>query len=220
MIVLEEITKSFMSGKRKVVALDAVTLRVAKGEFVVVRGPSGGGKTTLLLTMAAMQRPTSGRVEVDGQNLGEMNARERARFRALTFGFVFQMFHLVPYLNVLENVTLAAGAVGPNDAREKAEALLKQLGMQERVLHMPAELSAGERQRTAIARALLNDPKVLLADEPTGNLDPENAAAVFGFLSDFHNKGGTVIVATHETEVERIADRVVTLLRGRTTANC
>jgi len=214
MINLEEVTKTFVAGKRRVVALNAVTLNIRPGELVVVRGPSGSGKTTLLLTMAAMQRPTSGQVRVDGQDLQGMNARERARFRAQNIGFVFQMFHLIPYLNVLENVILAAGAAGVNDARAKAEKVLEQLGLQARILHMPSELSAGEKQRTAVARALLNDPKVLLADEPTGNLDPENAAAVFSYLSAFRDKGGTVIVATHETEVERIADRVVSLRQG------
>jgi ABC-type lipoprotein export system ATPase subunit len=125
------------------------------------------------------------------------------------------MFHLVPYLNVLENVVLAANAAGKSGANARASELLGQLGMEARAFHRPSELSAGERQRTAIARALLNNPKLLLADEPTGNLDRENAMAVLSYLSDYHRKGGTVIVATHQTEADSIADTVVSLLNGR-----
>jgi len=214
-IVLKDVTKIYITGRREVAALSSVTLQVERGEFVVVRGPSGSGKTTLLITIAAMLQPTRGSITVDGYNLCEMKDREKTDFRARTIGFVYQMFHLIPYLNVVENVALAAGAVGQRDARAKARELLGQLGMEERALHMPSELSVGERQRTAIARAFLNHPKILLADEPTGNLDPENAAAVFGYLSDFHRKGGTVIVTTHETEAELLADRVFSLRNGR-----
>lgn len=215
MIVLRNVTKTYVSGRSKVVALKGVTLQVEKGEFVVVRGPSGSGKTTLLMTMAAMLQPTSGSVTVDGYNLHEMNTREKTDFRARTIGFAFQMFHLIPYLNVGENVALAAGTVGQGDARAKARELLRQLGMEERALHMPSELSVGERQRAAMARALLNHPKIVLADEPTGNLDPENTAAVFSCLSNFQREGGTVVVATHETEAALLADRVFSLRNGR-----
>ncbi|MCP5111937.1 MAG: ABC transporter ATP-binding protein, partial [bacterium] len=177
MVSLEDVAKTYRSGRRETRALDGVRLRVGPGEFVVIRGPSGSGKTTLLMTIAAMQSPTSGTVMVDGRELDEMSASEKARFRARTVGFVFQMFHLVPYLTVIENVLLAGGE------RMRATALLERLGMAGRASHKPSELSAGERQRTAVARALLRRPKLLLADEPTGNLDPENARAVLSYLS-------------------------------------
>ena len=214
MIVLQDVTKTYFAGRRKIAALNGVTLQVETGEFVAVRGPSGSGKTTLLMTVAAMLQPTTGSVNVDGYRLHEMNPPEKATFRAQTIGFVFQMLHLIPYLNAVENVALAAGAVGQGDARAEARELLTRLGMEERALHMPSELSVGEQQRAAIARALLNHPKILLADEPTGNLDPENAAAVFSCLSDFHGKGGTVLIATHEPEAESLADRIVSLRGG------
>jgi ABC-type lipoprotein export system ATPase subunit len=213
-IVLRNVVKAYKTSRGEIRALDGVELHVGSGEFVVVRGPSGSGKTTLLMTIAAMLRPTRGTVTVDGRNLHQMSARERARFRACTVGFIFQMFHLVPYLNVLDNVVLASGAGGKSEAKARAGELLGQLGMKERALHKPSELSAGEGQRTAIARALLNNPKILLADEPTGNLDRENAIAVLGYLSDFHKRGGTVVVATHETEAESFADKVVSLRNG------
>ena len=214
MIVLKDVTKTYMTGGRVVTALNSVTLQIERGEFVVVRGPSGSGKTTLLMTIAAMLQPTGGIVSIDGHDLHRMKAGEKTDFRARTIGFVFQMFHLIPYLNVVENVALAAGAVGEGNAGVRARELLRRLGMEERALHMPSELSIGERQRAAVARAVLNHPKIVLADEPTGNLDPENAAAVFGCLSDFHGKGGTVITVTHEAKAELLADRVFSLRNG------
>jgi len=214
-VLLQDVTKIYQTGRRQVRALDSVQLSVERGEFLVVRGPSGSGKTTLLMTIAAMLRPTTGTVTVDGRDLGHMSARVRAQFRAHTIGFVFQMFHLVPYLTVLENVALGAVTAGYSEARAIAGQLLRRVGMEGRVLHKPPELSAGERQRTAIARALVGSPKLLLADEPTGNLDGENALAVLSHLSDFHKRGGTVIVATHEVEAESLANRVVSLRDGR-----
>jgi len=214
-VELQNVVKTYDTGRGDVKALDDVDLRIESGEFVVVRGPSGSGKTTLLLTIAAMLRQTAGTVSVDGRDLQQMSARERTRFREQTIGFVFQMFHLVPYLNVLENVVLAAGVSGNGEANTRATRLLEQFGMARRAWHKPSELSAGEKQRTAIARALLNGPKLLLADEPSGNLDRGNAESVLDYLSDFHCGGGTVILATHEREAESRASRVVSLLDGR-----
>jgi len=144
-----------------------------------------------------------------------MSGRERARFRAENIGFVFQMFHLVPYLNVIENVLLPAGAGTRRAARAEAEELLGRVGLSERTHHRPPELSAGEKQRTALARALLNRPKILLADEPTGNLDPENTVMVLGYLSEFHRSGGTVIVVTHENLAVDYGERVFRMRDGR-----
>ena len=215
MVLLEEVGKTYQTRRGAVRALDGVRLHVQNGSFAVVRGPSGSGKTTLLMTMGAMLRPTTGTVTVDGRKLHEMNARQRTRFRARTIGFVFQMFHLVPYLTVIENVVFGAGAAGISDAEGRARELLRQFGMEDRAFHKPSELSAGESQRTAIARALLSNPKVLVADEPTGNLDRENAAAVLDYLSGFHKRGGTVVVATHEAEAESLAGSVISLREGR-----
>jgi len=211
----QQISKVFRTAKGRVTALDQVSLRVGDGEFVVIRGPSGSGKTTLLLAIGGMLQPTSGQVTVDGQDIYAMSDRQRARFRADNIGFVFQMFHLVPYLTVLDNVLLGAGASRQPVSRNDARALLHRFGMTGRQHHKPAELSAGERQRSAMARALLNQPKVIVADEPTGNLDPETAATVIEGLADFHRSGGTVIVVTHGTTADVHADRIVHLREGR-----
>ena len=215
MIRFDQVSKVYPTAKSAVRSLDSVNLEIKTGEFVVIRGPSGCGKTTLLLSVGGMLRPTSGRLAVDGQELYQLSIRERAKFRAQKIGFVFQMFHLVPYLNVHENVMLAAGP-GPNGASSaRANDLLSRLGLAARAHHRPAALSAGERQRAAIARALLNQPKLILADEPTGNLDPENAAEVFRHLREFHRAGGTVIVVTHGSGAEECADRVIQMREGR-----
>lgn len=215
MVELENVIKSYQTRKGRVDALYDVSLGIEKGEFVVLCGPSGCGKTTLLMTIAAMLRPTSGSVSIEENDLYAMSTQARARFRAQNIGFVFQMFHLVPYLNIVENIILADQTTGGNNPSAKADELLKQLGLAERATHKPSELSAGEKQRTAIARAMFNNPKIILADEPTGNLDGDNATSVFGHLSEFHRNGGTVIVATHGPEAEKYADRVICLQDGR-----
>ncbi|MBI2927565.1 MAG: ABC transporter ATP-binding protein [Verrucomicrobia bacterium] len=214
MVRFENVSKIYPTSRGAVKSLDALSLEVKAGEFIALRGPSGCGKTTLLLTAGGMLRPTSGRVTVDGQDLYALSSRERAQFRARKIGFVFQMFHLVPYLNAVENVLLAANPATKNPDRDRAARLLAQLGMTPRADHKPADLSTGERQRTAIARALLNEPKLILADEPTGNLDPENAAEVFRHLQEFHRAGGTVLVVTHGTTADAFADRVVEMRAG------
>jgi putative ABC transport system ATP-binding protein len=215
LVALEQITKIYTTREATVTALEEIDFTVDQGEFVLLQGPSGSGKTTLLMITGAMLSPTRGRVTIDGQNLFQMSSRDKEEFRARTIGFVFQMFHLIPYLKVIDNVVLAAGAVDQADVAKRAENLLGSLGMGERILHRPSELSVGEKQRVAIARALINQPKIVLADEPTGNLDPENADAVLSRLSDFHREGGTVVVATHNVEAEQFADRVIRLDRGR-----
>ena len=215
MIQIENVSKLYRDKRHgEVRALDGLSLSIDAGEFVAVKGPSGSGKSTLLMTMAGMARPTDGRVVVDGVDLYAASGQERARFRAERIGFVFQMFHLVPYLTVLENVLLPTLAGVAHDGRDKALALLERFGMTGRLRHKPGELSTGERQRTAMARALLSDPKLILADEPTGNLDPDNAAEVMGYLCEFHKDGGTVVVVTHEAATEEHAQRVVRIREG------
>ena len=215
MLRLDNVTKTYTARNRQVHALDGVSLEVAAGQFVVLRGPSGSGKTTLLMTVAGMQKPTGGIVSFKETDIYAMTPTQRARFRAGNIGFVFQMFHLVPYLNVVDNVLLASGAKAQNHSRAQAQALIEKLGLSGRDSHKPSQLSAGEKQRVAIARAMLNAPKVIVADEPTGNLDPDNAAVVLGFLSDFHKDGGTVVIVTHGAEAEQFADRIINLEAGR-----
>ena len=212
MVRLENISKIYRTKRGEVKALDEVSLQIEEGEFVVVRGHSGCGKTTLLLAIGGMLRPTKGQVIVGGNDVYEMGERARARFRAENIGFVFQMFHLVPYLNVIENTLLSSGS---ENKQPEAEELLGRLRMSGREHHKPAELSTGERQRTAIARAMINRPRIILADEPTGNLDPENAAEAVGYLSEFHRDGGTVIVVTHGSAVDSYANRIIHLQEGR-----
>jgi len=190
-------------------ALQNVSLQVGAGEFVVVRGPSGSGKTTLLLAAGGMLRPSRGRVCVKGEDVYALPARARAAFRGAHVGFVFQMYHLLPYLSVLENVMLARGNGGSGPSREDARALLDEFGVLAREDHKPSELSAGERQRVAVARALVVRPSLVLADEPTGNLDADNAAEIVGHLSAWCREGGAVLMATHGEVDGEDVDRTV-----------
>ena len=216
MIRLEDVTKVYAGPRAEVHALDGVRLHVERGEFVAIKGPSGSGKSTLLLTVGGMVRPTDGQVVVADTDLYALTPSARARFRAETVGFVFQMFHLVPYLSVLENVLVPAVArPWADDARARAAELIARFGIADRADHKPAELSTGERQRVAMARALLNRPALLLADEPTGNLDPDSAADVMTYLTEFHRDGGTVVFVTHEVPTEQYAQRTVYMRSGR-----
>lgn len=216
MIVCEQVERRFPGATGEVVALAGVSTEIKRGEFVVIKGPSGCGKTTFLLALGGMQRPTAGRVNFEGRDLYALSAPARNRLRAERVGFVFQLFHLVPYLTVRENIL--AGLPTGSDAAAAAtrvETLLRQLGLDERAAARPATLSAGERQRTALARALVKQPALILADEPTGNLDPANAAEVFRHLAAFHQSGGTVVVVTHGTDAAAHTTRTLNLVAGR-----
>lgn len=217
MLKIEDVTKTYATAHGPVAALAGVSVEIKTGEFAVVRGPSGCGKTTLLLMLGGMLHPSSGTVTVAEKNLYKLAGNMRARFRSEHIGFVFQLFHLVPYLSVLENVMLAGGARGQkSEDRTRAEDLLKQFGLTDRITHKPSELSAGERQRTAIARALFNRPSILLADEPTGNLDPDNAAETVRYLKAYQQEqGGTVVMVTHSNIADAGADRIVRMKAGR-----
>ena len=219
MIRCDEVTKIFRKNGSEVTSLDRFTAEVADGEFVAVRGPSGSGKTTLLLTLGGMQRPSDGSVQLAGRDLYALSPAERARLRSSEIGFVFQMFHLVPYLDLLGNVLLACPGKPSAEVRQRAGELMDELGLADRASHRPGELSAGERQRLAVVRALLNRPKLILADEPTGNLDPGNAAEVIRHLAEFHRGGGTVVLVTHGEAVNAHADRTLSLEQGRLVAN-
>jgi putative ABC transport system ATP-binding protein len=215
LISLDHITKSYTGDVENVVAVDDVSVSVDSGEFVAVVGPSGCGKTTLLLVAGGLLRPDSGQVTIDGADPYSLSTEQRARFRAERIGFVFQQFHLVPYLNVLDNVLAPALVTGDPTARQRADGLVQRFGLADRVRHRPGQLSTGERQRVALARALLNEPKVILADEPTGNLDGENSDEVLKALQAFANEGGAVLLVTHDPNAVAFAGRKVVLAGGQ-----
>lgn len=211
----DNITRVFRGPTGEVTGLYDVSLSVDRGEFVVVHGSSGSGKSTLLLTLGGMLRPTSGRVLLRGHDLYAAGPAIRAAIRAQSIGFVFQLFHLVPYLNVAENVV--AGLTGKKraDVHREVLPLLERLGLGHRANHYPGTLSAGERQRTALARALIKQPDVILADEPTGNLDAENAGIVVRYLTAYQQSGGAVVMVTHGKDAAAFATRTLRIERGQ-----
>jgi putative ABC transport system ATP-binding protein len=200
MIRLENVSKHYARAGEIVKALDGVSFEIPKGTFALLKGPSGSGKTTLINLTAGLARPTEGTITIAENRLGSMSPARRAALRARQIAVVFQMFHLVPYLTALENVllpTLAATPENGGSATSRAEQLLNELGLGHRLAHRPNELSVGERQRCALARALLNQPDVILADEPTGNLDPASAEKVLATLAAAHRDGATILLASH-----------------------
>ncbi|HOZ46827.1 MAG TPA: ABC transporter ATP-binding protein [Candidatus Hydrogenedentes bacterium] len=218
MIHTEGLTKVYHGRKGHVEALRDITMQFQAGEFVAVEGPSGCGKTTLLLSIGGLLMPGAGSVRVDGQDPYTLSPEARARFRAATIGFVFQQFHLVPFLDVMDNLLVPSLALRDAASRARAQELAKHFGLLDRAHHVPAELSIGERQRVALARALLNRPKVLLADEPTGNLDGANAETVLGYLAEFAESGGAVLLVTHDPRAAGYAHRTLHMEKGRVVA--
>jgi len=212
-IEVDSLTKRYGAA---VLALQRVSFSIAQGEWVAAMGPSGSGKSTLLNILGCLDTADEGRVVVGGQDLARLTAADRARFRAERVGFVFQQCHLVPYLNSLENVMLAQYFHSLADEAEAAEAL-RRVGLGDRLGHLPSQLSGGEQQRVCIARALINQPDLILADEPTGNLDEVNEAIVLSLLADLHREGRTVLLVTHDPEVARMGDRRIELHHGRLT---
>lgn len=212
---LRNLSKLYRSEGRDLAAIDGVSLELARGEFVALQGPSGSGKSTLLFIVAALLAPDAGSVEVDGADPYQLGPAARARFRAGKIGMVFQDFRLLPYLDVRRNVLAPTLAGGAPDRSARADALIDELGLTPRRHHLPKQLSAGEQQRTALARALLAEPTLLLADEPTGNLDGENARHVLDQMRAFADSGGTVLVATHDSAAATAADRRLQLSDGR-----
>jgi putative ABC transport system ATP-binding protein len=208
-VVIEDLTKQY--GVLR--ALGGVSFGVNTGEWVALMGPSGSGKTTLINILGGLDTLTSGRVVVDGVDLSKLRENEIVRYRAEKVGFVFQQFHLVPYLTALENVMLAQYFHSITDEKQAAEAL-KRVGLGDRLTHLPAQLSGGEQQRVAIARALINQPKLILADEPTGNLDEANETIVLQIFRELHNAGHTILMVTHDPDIARQADRRIELAHG------
>ncbi len=219
MLELQSVSKTYTHRGRTVNALANATLEVQDGDFVAVVGPSGSGKSTLLLTLGGMLSPASGRVLVDDQSLYDMSTDKRAELRRKKIGFVFQTFNLVPYLTALENVQVPLLLAGLNGKaqQERASALLTRLGLADRLDHKPSELSVGQQQRVALARMLANDPAVVLADEPTGNLDPDTSGQIIDFLEEVNREGRTVVMVTHDMRAAQRAKRILKLVDGTVT---
>jgi len=213
-VSMSNVTKTFTRNKTTVEAVKSVSLQVHKGELLSLKGQSGCGKTTLLMIAGGLCTPDSGDISITGTSLGNLSEEKRTLFRAENIGFVFQKFHLIPYLTVVENILAPSLAFRKGSGHDRAEALAAQFGLEDRKNHLPAELSMGECQRTALARALFNDPPLILADEPTGNLDEINAAEVLGALKQYTNQGGSVLLVTHDSRAADYADRTLTMVRG------
>jgi putative ABC transport system ATP-binding protein len=215
-----DLARVYPTGATAVSALDGVTLDVRRGEFLAVMGPSGSGKSTLLNIIAGLERPTRGAVVVDGADLASLDESALARYRRDKVGMIFQAFNLLPRYRVVENVALPLVFAGVERELRlaRARAVLGRLGMGPRADHRPSQLSGGEMQRTAIARAIVTEPQVLLADEPTGNLDSANGEALLALLSELHARGQTVVLVTHDAAIAARAQRVVRMRDGRIVA--
>jgi putative ABC transport system ATP-binding protein len=216
MIALREVSKTVTSGTQPLTILHPLTLEIRRGQFVAVVGPSGSGKSTLLGLIAGLDAPTSGDVLIDGVNITRLTEDALAKLRGDKVGFVFQFFHLIPSLTAYENVSVPMEIAGAPDARSRAQALLEEVGLSGRAHHYPSQLSGGEQQRVALARALANDPPIVLADEPTGNLDTTNGRHIMGLLQHINrSRGTTIVLVTHDAELAAIADSRVVLRDGR-----
>jgi putative ABC transport system ATP-binding protein len=216
-VEITALRKSFAMGSETVHALAGVDLEIEPNDFTVIMGPSGSGKSTLLYLLGGLDRPTSGRIEVDGQAIDAMDENALAIYRRRMVGFIFQSFNLIASMTALENVAFPmrfAGIPG-GQRRLRAAQLLQQVGLADRARHRPTELSGGQQQRVAIARALVNDPRLILADEPTGNLDTSSGSVVMQTLAELHRGGRTVIVVTHDQRMARFATHIVRILDGR-----
>ena len=210
------ITKTYHLDHRTITVLEDVSLTVEQGEFIVIKGSSGSGKTTLLTLLSGLDHPTAGQLFIDGREITHATEEELAPLRNQDIGFVFQAFHLVPSMTARENIMLPAELKGDRDAEKRANALLQRVGLSDRANNLPSQLSGGEKQRVALCRALINRPKLIFADEPTGNLDTENGAIVFDQLIDLKNEhGATLVLVTHNPEIAGAAERVLTLRDGQ-----
>lgn len=217
MIKTEQLQRWFVTGDNCVKAVDNVDIDIAAGEFVAIMGPSGSGKSTLLYVLGAMDRPTGGAVTINGRRLDQMNDQQCSDFRNRELGFVFQSFHLLPRMNLLRNaeIPMIYAQVEPAVRRERARKMLTAVGLGERIDHLPTELSGGQCQRAAIARALVNSPAVLLADEPTGNLDSRTGLEIIGVFQALNRAGMTVLMVTHDENMARHAGRIIRMRDGR-----
>jgi putative ABC transport system ATP-binding protein len=217
-VTIRKLWKTYQMGNTRVDALAGVDLDIPRKSLTVVMGPSGSGKSTLLYLLGGLDRASSGSIEVDGQKLEEMDENALALFRRKTVGFIFQSFNLISSMDSIENVAfpMRFAGIGSSERRTHALELLTRVGLEQRARHKPTELSGGQQQRVAIARALVNDPGLILADEPTGNLDRASGYSIMQVLSDLHKSGRTVLVVTHDPRMQRFATHTVFLLDGKT----
>ena len=215
-IQINSLVKTLHGGGHKVEILKSLDLTVPTGQFIAITGPSGSGKTTLLSLIAGLDNPTSGQIMIDEQNITKLDEDELAHLRGKRFGFIFQNFHLIPTLTTLENVVLAADLNNTPGATKKANDLLGTVGLGDRLHHYPSQLSGGEQQRLSLARAFVNEPDIILADEPTGNLDSNNSDHIIELILELHRvKRSTIILVTHESHVAERSERILTLEDGK-----
>lgn len=217
-IDLENVRKVYQMGENELEALSSSNVEIMEGEFVAVMGPSGSGKSTLMNMIGALDTPTSGDVNIGSESISELGEDELALLRSKKIGFIFQQFNLIPSMNATENVALPMLFTGKNkkERTERAEALLERVGLGDRLHHMPSELSGGQRQRVSIARSLANDPDIILADEPTGNLDTETGENIMSLLTELNEEGKTIIMVTHDPNDAEYADRIIKIVDGKT----
>lgn len=214
LIVAEDVHQTYELGKKSIEVLRGIDLVIDQGERVFLCGASGAGKTTLMYTLAGLERPQMGRVSIEGEDLYKLSTKERSRLRNRRMGYIFQSYYLLPELTALENV-MVPGMIGSREVEDRGAELLEAVGLGDRGNHLPAELSGGEQQRVAIARSLVNDPAIVFADEPTGNLDSKNGEEVMGFLLDFaENMKTTLVVVTHDLELAKCGDRILMIKDG------
>ena len=216
MISLREVSKTVISGAEPLTILHPLSLDIERGQFIAIVGPSGSGKSTLLGLVAGLDAPTSGEVLIDGVDITRLGEDALAKLRGEKIGFVFQFFHLIPSLTAFENVAVPMEIAGARDAGQRAKRLLEEVGLTGRAHHYPSQLSGGEQQRVALARALANNPPILLADEPTGNLDSANGRHIMELFRDIHrSRGTTIVLVTHDAELAALADSRLSLRDGR-----
>jgi putative ABC transport system ATP-binding protein len=220
LIEIIRLIKTLHGGGHKVEILKSLDLTIPSGQFIAITGHSGSGKTTLLSLIAGLDIPTSGTINIDGQDITKLNEDELALLRGKRFGFIFQNFHLIPTLTAVENVVLSAELNNTPGATKKSKDLLGMVGLGDRMLHYPAQLSGGEQQRLSLARAFINEPDIILADEPTGNLDLKNSERIIKLIRELHRvKQATIVLVTHETQVANQSQRILTLEDGQIIAD-
>lgn len=215
-IVTKDLSKTYGKGNLKVTALKQTNISIKKGEYIAIMGPSGSGKSTFMNLLGCLDTPSTGKLYIDGIDVSTLNDNQLAKIRRQKIGFIFQKYNLIPTLNALENTTLAMGFnhVGSKERIERAKNLLDMVGLSHRINHKPSELSGGEQQRVAIARALANNPSIILADEPTGNVDTKSGNNILKILEYINNKGETIIIVTHDPNIAKRARRVLRIQDG------
>ncbi len=215
MVEIKGLDKIFRSGGKEVTALNNIDLKIQKGDFALIKGPSGCGKSTLLFAMGGLLTPSAGAVRISGQEIYSLSEKQRLSFRSQIIVFVFQSYYFIPYLSIADNILLLNKVDGINVSMDAIRKIAERLNIHHRLDHKPSELSVGEKQRASLARALVVQPEIILADEPTGNLDPENAAEVIRYLHEFRAQGGTVVMVTHGSDADAYATRQIKMSQGK-----